>query len=109
MTYLSAAEIPKKMTGEVLVGGIDCTNRLATGETLGGTPTITASSSGLVISSVAVSTLAMTINSSTVVLGQAVTFVMSGGTAGELYSLLFSSTTSGGQTINERIALRVVE
>ena len=107
MSYLTAAEIPQKLAGEVLVGAIDCTNRLTSGETLGGTPTITASSSGLVISSVAVSTLAMTINNSTVSLGQAVLFVMSSGTAGELYSLLMSSTTSGGQTINERIAVRV--
>ena len=107
MSYLTAAEVPQKLTGEVLVGAIDCTNRLGSGETLGGTPTITASSSGLVVSSVAVSTIAMTINNSTVSLGQAVTFVMSSGTAGELYSLLMSSTTSGGQTINERIAVRV--
>jgi len=109
MSYLTSSEIPQKLTGEVLVGGIDCTNRLGSGETLGGTPTITASSSGLVISSVAVSTLAMTINNSTVATGQAVTFVMSAGTAGELYTMLFSSTTSGGQTINERIAIRVRE
>lgn len=109
MTNYTANAIPSKLTAEVLVGAIDCTNRLRSGELLAGTPTITASSSGLVIASVSVSTAAMTINNSTVSAYNSVTFVMSGGTVGELYSLLLSSTTSGGQTINERVALRVVE
>lgn len=108
MTYYTSREVPIKMANEVRTGRIDLTDDLDAGETCGGTPTITASSSGLVITSVLVSTAALTVLSSSVAIGQAVSFIMSGGTADKDYSLLLSSTTSGGQTINWRGKLRVV-
>ena len=109
MTTFTVPNIPKKLPAEIVLGALDCSNRLRSGETLGGTPTITASSSGLTVGTVTVTTAAATINGSTVSTGQAVTFTLSGGTAGELYSLVFSSTTSAGQTISERMGLRVIE
>ena len=109
MTYYSSREVPIKMANEIRTGRIDLTDDLDTGETCGGTPTITASSSGLVITSVTVSTAALTILSSSVATGQAVSFIMTAGTAGEEYDLLLSSITSNGQTINWRGKLRVVE
>lgn len=109
MTYYSSKEVPVKMVNEIRTGRIDLTDDLSAGETCGGTPTITASSSGLTISSITVSTAALTVLSSSVVAGQAVSFIASGGTAGKEYDLLLSSTTSQGQTINWRGRLRVME
>lgn len=108
MTYYTSREVPTKLSGETRNGRIDLTTDLDTGETCGGTPTITASSSGLIISSVAVSTETLTILSSSVSAGQAVSFIMAAGTADKDYTLTLSSTTSGGQTINWRGKLRVV-
>lgn len=108
MTYYTSREVPIKIAAEIRTGRIDLTDDLDTGETCGGTPTITASSSGLVISSVTVSTAALIILSSSASAGQAVTFVMAAGTADKDYTLTLSSTTSGGQTINWRGKLRVV-
>lgn len=109
VTYYTSREVPIKMANEIRTGRIDLTNDLDEGETCGGTPTITASSSGLVISSVTVSTAALTILSSSVATGQAVSFIASAGTAGKEYDLLLSSTTSRGQTVNWRGRMRVVE
>lgn len=109
MTYYSSREVPIKLVNEIRTGRIDLSDDLDTGETCGGSPTVTASSSGLVISSVTVSTAALTVLSSSVSAGQAISFITSAGTAGKEYDLLLSSTTSNGQTINWRGRLRVVE
>jgi hypothetical protein len=109
VTYYSIQEIFTKMPNEIIKCAIDLTGRLASTEILAGTPTITSSSSGLTISSVSVSTIAGTIFGATVAASQSIVFLASSGTTNETYDLVLSTTTSGGQILNERFRMKVVE
>ena len=95
------------MSTELVLAAVDCSGRLRSGETLGGTPTVTPSSAGLTITSVAVTAAAWTINGSTVAIGQAVTFLVTGGTEGKTYDLEMFTTTSNGQDLGGRFKLKV--
>lgn len=74
---------------------------LKTGETITATPTVAVTPSGLTLSAVTIST--------TTIASDTVSTVISGGTAGIEYMVLFKVTTSGGNTYNNpnKDALRV--
>lgn len=83
----------QKLSGEAKNYMFDFSADLAVGETISG------SSCSASIYSGATGTAALTIGSASVS-GGVVTQAFSGGTAGAIYSVLVSVTTSAGQTLN---------
>lgn len=67
---------------------------LEDGETLTGTPTVTATPSGLTIDNARVSTTELTIDGSIVAIGRAVQFRVAGGTSGTRYEIVVTSDTT---------------
>jgi hypothetical protein len=101
-------EKPFKLAAEVLNAAVDMTERLATSETLSGTPTVTEATSALTLSNKVVNSAATIINGTTVAASNAITFVVAGGVAGTAYEILASCVTSTSQTVSELLSLRVV-
>ena len=89
---------------------------LASGETLTGTPTVTAENQGLVNGSSELTLATKAINSAgvftdpadgrVVATSEGVTAVISGGTAGEQYRLTFTASTSAGRTLSLQALVR---
>ena len=106
---LTCAQTPFKLAAEVLNGAIDLTDRLASGETLSGTPTITVTSAttDLTLASKVVSSTTLTINGNGVAVGKALQFVIGAGTAGIDYEITASCVTSSSQTVVEVVGIRV--
>ena len=101
-------QVPIKIAAEVLNAAVDMTDRLASSETLSGTPTVVDGTSVLTLSSKVVNSTTTTINGEGVAVGKAVLFVVAGGSAGTEYELTVSVTTSTSQTVSEIVGLRVV-
>lgn len=98
-----------KAAVESLTEAFDLTALLASGETLTGTPTITATPAGLTIGTPAVNTTALTdSDGNTIAIGKAIEVTISGGSAGR-YELTVSCGTSagGGRTRGGKVLLLV--
>lgn len=110
---MSTPTIPvrSKKASEALNVKLDLRGRLDSGESLDGTPTIVESgTSDLTLASKSVSSTALTINGASVPPGEAVTFKVSGGTAGTTYTIDITVDTDASpiQQIKESISLEVV-
>jgi hypothetical protein len=106
---IKALQVQYKGTDEVLNARLDMQGKLESGETLTGTPTVTiiGGSTLIVISSISVSTGALTVNGSTCSAGQVIQFVVTGGVANTRYVLKALASTTAGQTIGEKCPLIV--
>lgn len=95
--------------GETRNGKVSFTDILDTGEVLTGTPTVTVSPSGPTISNAAVNTSAVTVDGESVAIGHAVTFKVTGGTAGTTYTLTVTASTDAtpAQTFKKYVGLEV--
>lgn len=105
-----AAESRTKLPGEVLNAAIDMRERLESGESITGTPTVDATpSAGITIDNVAVNGSSRVINGKSVPAGKAVTFRVAAGTAGTTYALTVEAVTnaSPAQTIQELCYLTI--
>lgn len=80
---------------------------MASGATATGTPTAVASPTGLTTASVAVSGGSITIDDTTYATGEVITFVVSGGTAGTVYEVLITFTTSDSETLTRYVYISV--
>ena len=95
---------------EVRNGVVSFIGILDSGELLTGTPTASASPSGLTFANVAVNTTTRTLDDGTSVLtGQGVQFKVSGGTAGTKYQITVQATTDStpAQTVEQYCTLWV--
>jgi hypothetical protein len=90
-------------------GAISLDALLDAAETITGTPTITATPAGLTFASVAANVAEVTIKGSTVAAGKALTFRVSGGTSGAIYSATATVTTTAtpSQTIEVKFKLLI--
>lgn len=77
---------------------VDFSDKLETSpdETLTGTPTVTATPSGLTFSSIAVNTVARTVCGTTAAIGKAVQCKVTGGTAGVMYTITVTVPSTTG-------------
>lgn len=106
MTTLTAEQTCVKTPNETRGAAVSFSGCLESGETLTGTPTVTGSAD-LTLGSKAVSVAAMEINGVSVPAGEAVTFSVAGGTAGQKYTITVVVSTSTGQTIERFLKLSV--
>lgn len=105
----TAAELRIKSASEVVAGKVSFVGKLEGTELLSGTPTVAEQgTSDLTLASPAVSTAALTISGATVAIGNAVTFTISGGTAGTTYTILVQCGTDASNTRNGRVKLKVI-
>lgn len=95
----------EKTAGETRNVAVDCRDLLDSGETLTGTPTV--SGTGLTLSGATVNVAALTLQGATVGIGQAVQFTVAGGTAGTRYLIRVTASSSGGQTLQFDVPLKV--
>ena len=96
---------PMISVGDVEKGAVSFADKLDTGETLTGTPTVTeVSTADLTLGSKAVSTTSLTILGETVAAAEAVQFTVSGQKAGTLYTISVTASTTASRT-----AVRYVE
>jgi hypothetical protein len=100
-----APQRPTVVSGEVRKDSVSFLGKLDAGETLTGTPTISVSPAGLTCTSPAVSTDMLVIDRVPVAAGKAVTFTVSGGTAGVDYTVTVTVGTSNGQTLKGRVVI----
>jgi len=111
MTVISATQKPVMHSGETRNCAVSFDDVLegSPDETITGTPTITGT--GMTVTNIAVTTGSRTINGKSVAAGKAVTFVMSGGTAGNDYALTVTVTTTStpSQTIIRVLPLWVYD
>lgn len=105
-TSLTATPVCVKSPNEVRGAAVSFSGCLETGETLTGTPTVTGHAD-LTLGSVAISSGVLDINGVSVPAGEAVTFSVSGGDAGQKYTITVVVTTSTGQTIERFLRLQV--
>lgn len=80
---------------------------LDTGELLTGTPTLSVSPAGLTTASPAVNGTTLTLDDESYVAGQAVTFVISSGTAGVVYEISITVSTDATQTFQRYVYVSV--
>lgn len=104
-----AEERRVQISTESVLRYVNFTRILADDETLSGTPTITVSPTGPTIASPVVTTATYTNDyGTTVAIGKAVQFRVSGGTAGTEYLLTVTCTTSSGDTRAVKCYLTIV-
>lgn len=107
---ITLAQRPVISAGDVDIAAIDYTNWLDSGETLTGTPTATEiTTTHLTLSSVTVTTAAMTILNNSVSASKAVSFRISGQQAGEVYRVRVSAATSQTRTKKVDVIIRTAE
>jgi hypothetical protein len=102
---ITAAQIHCKTATEASNVSVDFQGYLDAGELITGTPTVTASPAGPSISAIAVSTTALTIGNASVPIGKAVTFHVTGGTAGTRYTLTAAIDTSSAPSQHRELNL----
>lgn len=105
MTTLTVDTVRVKSPNETRLAAVSFSGCLDSGETLTGTPTITAT--GLTLASKQVSGGALTIDGVSVPAGEAVTFTIAGGTAGTKYTITIVVSTTAGQTLERFVTLQV--
>jgi len=111
MSDLDAPQAHHKAAGETRNVPVDYRGKLDAGELLTGTPTVTASPTGLTIANVAVNTETLTINDASCVAGQAVQFTVAGGVAGVTYTITTkcdSTSTPAQVGLEVRCTLKVL-
>jgi hypothetical protein len=118
MSAPTIQEIGLAAPGEVQVAAIDFTDRLDSDETLSGTPTAVVSqvsgatdADGISTSSVAANTGIAEIDGEDVAIGKAVMFTVtcaSDAASGSTYQILVTASTTEGQTLKERVRVRVL-
>lgn len=99
-------------TNEVRVVSVDMRGVLDDGETLTGTPTVTApAGSGLVLTNKQVNSSTLVVNNVSCTAGQAVQFKVdaTGATAADRYEVEVLCGTSAGQMVEGNVILRVVD
>lgn len=101
----TAPQIHSMSTEEVRHAAVDMSEKLDTGETLTGTPTVT-SGSNQAITNKAVSTAELSINGATVAAGLAVQFTLDA-TAESVDTVYIKCGTSAGQTVDGEITVVV--
>jgi hypothetical protein len=106
---VATQEIPSKASTEVRNGAISLDELLDSAESITGTPTITASPSGLTFASVAANSTVAVIKGASVAIGRAVVFRVSGGTSGTKYTgtLTVGTDATPAQTITVTFRLLV--
>ncbi len=104
-----APQVYTKHPSEVRNCAVSLANVLDSGETLTGTPTVSATPSGLTFSNAQVSVGTLTINGVSVAAGKAVQFRVSGGTSGVRYNVEVTcgTTSSPAQTLVVELDLLV--
>ncbi len=106
-----APQVNTKTVDEVRNCRVSFAGKLDTGEVItpssSVTVTIVAGTSALTISTIGVSTGALTVNGSSNTAGQVVTFIASAGVAYEEYKLRVSGPTDAGQTVSTICQLNV--
>jgi len=108
---VATQEIPSKSSTEIRNGAISLDELLEATESITGTPTITATPSGLTFASVAANTINAVIKGVAVAAGRAVVFRVSGGTSGTRYTgtLTVGTDATPAQTINVTFRLLVID
>lgn len=96
-TEVTAGQSYKKHPDEVAGIIVSFAGKLRQGEVITGTPTVS-TSAGPTLSSASANTGPVQVLGQTCPPGTAVTFTMSGGTAGTTYSIKVTVSTSGSQT-----------
>ena len=99
-----APQLNTKTVSEVRKSRVSFSSKLDTGELIAAssniTVTIVQGTTALIVSTVAVSTSALTVNGSTHVAGQVATFIVSAGLANTRYELSVVAVTDAGQTVS---------
>ena len=91
---LTAPQLPSVAVGETSNGAVDFSGVLDSGELLTGTPTVEEqTTSDLTSSNKAVNTAALTIDGSSVAIGEAVQFAFSGQLVNVVYTLKITAAT----------------
>lgn len=99
MSGVVCDQVLTKQPGEDILYGVSFANLLASGETLTGTPTVTADKAGLTIGTPAVNAATFTdLDGNTVAIGAGVQVRISGGTDGVDYRLEVSCGTTDSNT-----------
>ena len=103
------SQIETKRAGETRNAAISFANQLDTSETMSGSPTLSSSPTGLSFAAGAVTTAATTINGVSVGTGRAVTFRVSGGTDGVMYTItcVVPSTSLSQASLEAEVLLEV--
>lgn len=104
-----APQAHSKSSTEVRNIAVSFAGKLDSGELLTGVPTVTVSPSGPTLANKLVTTTAKTINGASVAAGAAVTFNVTGGTAGVKYTITITVGTDAtpAQTLQGIVILRV--
>ena len=108
---VSAPQVREVSTNEVRIISVDFKGKLDEGELLTGTPSVSeVTTSDLVISSVQVNTVELIINRRRCVIGEAVMFNVdaSSATPGQSYQVDIICSTDGGQIIDGRLSVTVI-
>ena len=109
----NANEIRHKHASETRTISVDYTDKLDSGESLSGTPTITeVTSADLTISGAQLNSGALTINGVSVAANKAAQCQVAGGTSGTTYQVLIQVSTDasspGAQTFYDTIKIEVL-
>ena len=114
MSAVTAIETWLKQPDESILYLIDYTHLLASGETLTGTPTVTAEiegtgaeATGLTLSAKAVNTVAKTKRNGTIAIGKGIEVRIAGGTDGVTYRIESSCGTTASNTFAGDVILDV--
>ena len=105
-----ASELHEMVNTETRAVALGFINKLESGELLTGTPTVAEeTTSDLTITNKAVNTATLTISGISHAPGQAVQFLVTGGTANTLYSVdvLCGTDATPAQTLNGEVRIRV--
>lgn len=111
LTPTNVSDIGYKTASEVRTCALSFVNKLPTGVELTGTPTVAeVTTSDLTIANVLKNAASMTIDDETVAANKAVTWKVSGGTAGSTYLLKVTCTTNASvaETLIALVRLRVI-
>ncbi len=101
-----AKEIESKDASETRSADVSFTGLLEASEILTGTPTCSSSPAGLTFASVAYNSSTIVIAGESVTANRGLSFLVSGGTAGVLYTITCTApTTDGGQVDVQRECL----
>ena len=103
-----APQHPDIGSGETLNGGVDFTSQLDSTESITGTPTVVEeTTSDLTISAISGNAAAVTINGTSVGIGKAVLFTVTGAVSLTEYSLLVTCATDAStpQTLTARVRM----
>lgn len=106
---ITIQEARVKHSSETRNVGVSLSGCLESGETITGTPTVTAAPSGLTISGQSVNAAIVEIEGVNVPIGEAVLFAVAGGTDATKYTITVTAVTSEGQTIVRKCVLRVCD